>query len=100
MGLAAKVGGTGKSALLKVLQRFLAEALAIDNPIPPRADFASLDEWHNAAMATFAADRADLAPLLTRYSDILNGGPEVIEQAKPAGQLCKGPWRGPDNGSS
>jgi hypothetical protein len=99
MGLAAQTGGTGKAALLKVLQRFLAEALAIDNPIPPRADFASLDEWHNAAMATFAADRADLAPLLARYSGILNGGPDVIEQAKPAGQLFEGPWQQPENGS-
>ena len=73
MGAASGAGGTGKLALMNTLTRFISEALAIDNLLPDRADYASLPEWHEAAMASFGADEAALDVLVERYSQLLNG---------------------------
>ena len=76
MGLEAGTGRKGKAAIAKVLMKFLGEALASINPIPDREGYATLDEWHEASMATFHKDEADVAKLILLYSAILNGGPE------------------------
>ena len=73
MGIASGSGGSARTALMKTLTEFVNDAMAIDNPLPDRADYGSLAEWHEAAMASFAADEADLEVLLERYSKILNG---------------------------
>jgi hypothetical protein len=92
IGMAAGTGGKGKRALVLALQKFLAEALDTINWIPSRQDYATLDDWHQASMSTFAKDEEDLCVLLRHYSTVLNGG--VIPQ--PAGELTglviKGPW--------
>jgi hypothetical protein len=93
MGITAHTGGKGKTALMKVLQQFVAEALAIDNPLPARSDFTTLDEWHAAAMQSFEQDNIDLGHLLARYSDILDGGSgDVAPPVSLVGELCQGPW--------
>jgi hypothetical protein len=74
MGLAAGTGGSGKRALRKLLQKFFQEALSIDNPLPPRAAYESLQSWHEASMASFQQDEADLAALVEIYAAQLNCG--------------------------
>jgi hypothetical protein len=73
MGSASGVGGVGKKALVKLLTKFLDEALAINNPIPPRSDYESLEAWNNAASATWQVDEQDLSLLLAKYAQFLNG---------------------------
>lgn len=90
MGLLSGSGGTGKKALVLTLQKFLAEALAVDNPLPNRADYLSLDAWNEDAMAAFEADRREVADLCTRYSAILNGCSPEPEQ--PSTSVIIGPW--------
>jgi len=75
MGQLSGVGGEGKQALLLTLQQFLAEALAVNTPLPSRTDYSSLAEWHVAAMGTFAADKTEIDRLCQVYSSILNGSP-------------------------
>ena len=92
IAIAAGCGGTGKSGLVAALHQFLAEALAIINAIPPRANYSSLDEWHQASMLTFDQDEQDLCVLLVRYSIILNGGLNVQSVTSPAESVVLGPW--------
>jgi hypothetical protein len=73
MGSASGMGGLGKKALVKLLTKFLDEALAINNPIPPRSDYESLEAWNNAASATWQVDEQELSSLLTKYAQLLNG---------------------------
>lgn len=98
MGLAAGTGGTGKKALLAVLQKFLGEALAINNPIPACAGFTSLDEWHQAAMRTFAQDEQELVVLLKTYSAVLDGEPAPKRTPRRWGKVVAGPWLLPSTG--
>ena len=92
MGIAAKTGGTAKVALVKVLARFLEEALDSITPIPPRAEYKQLAAWHEASMLTWDADEARLQTLLQTYANVLNGSP-LVRVSPPSGQLIPGPWR-------
>ena len=91
MGAVAGTGGTGKSALVKVLAKFLHEALESITPIPPRADYDNLEAWHEASMLTWHTDEARLQILLQTYANILNGS--LLERTSPqSGQILPGPW--------
>lgn len=94
MGIAAGTGGTGKKALIKVLAKFLTEALEPLASLPPRADYDSLEAWHLAAMATWQTDEARLCELLTIYADILDGKSHKETSPLP-GQILLGPWAAP-----
>jgi hypothetical protein len=73
MGVAAATGGVGKQALVRVLGKFIEEALAIDNPLPSRPDYPNLGAWHEAAMASFEADEAALTRVVETYAAVLDG---------------------------
>lgn len=90
IGLMSGSGGKGKTGLVLTLQKFLTETLAVDNPLPDRADHPTLDAWHEAAMAAFEADRNDVAALCARYSAILGGSCPEPEQ--PPTSVVTGPW--------
>lgn len=90
MGIAAGTGGTGKRALVKVLQACLAEMVTMHNPLPAVDDFAALDDWNQAAKACFAAEEAKEAEIIAYYSAILDGAspPAVSTNA----DIIQGPW--------
>lgn len=92
IGLLSGTGGTGKLGLLLTLQDFLARALASITPIPPRADYDSLEAWHRASMATYDCDEARVTALCARYAAILDGrSPDVAAQGSAT--ILQGPWR-------
>lgn len=80
MGAASGAGGSGKAALMKTLRQFIDEALAADIPLPSRADYGSMDDWHQAASASFVGSDADINLLVERYSAVLNGQRPVAGQ--------------------
>jgi hypothetical protein len=91
IGLAAGTGGKGKRGIVLALHQFLAKALEGITWIPAVKDFASLDEWHEASMQTFADDEEHLCALLTSYSVILNGG--TAAKSDPfESVVLQGPW--------
>jgi hypothetical protein len=94
MGLAAGTGGTGKMALVHLLRRALRESLDNDlvQPGSNGEYYASIDEFHEASMAFFAADRAHYQKAIQKYADILNGGPE---DAPHEALVIQGPWTAP-----
>jgi hypothetical protein len=54
MGLIAGTGGTGRTAIRKVLMKYLDEMMSVEfEPIPLRSDYATFHQWNDAAMATF-----------------------------------------------
>lgn len=72
IGAKSGAGGKGKTAILLTLKQFVQEALALDTPLPPRAEFETMEAWHEAAMASFVpAER--VRQLAERYSAILDG---------------------------
>jgi hypothetical protein len=73
MGTAAGTGRLGKQALVRVLSKFIEQALAIDNPLPARSAYPDLKSWHEAAMSSFAADETELAALVQVFATILDG---------------------------
>lgn len=89
MGIAARTGGKGKTALINLLAALLDEAMRINATLPRAADYPSLDEWHEAVIASFADQEATTSAALNKYADILNGGAE----RNPPAQLIHGPWR-------
>ena len=91
MGIAAGTGGIGKGALVKVLSKFLEEALTSGNPLPDRSDHDTLHDWHEAAMATWHKDEADLRVIIRKYANILDGTP-TGNVAPPPCQIFTGPW--------
>ena len=92
IGMAAGTGGKGKAGLVMALHKFLAEALNINNPIPARGDYDTLEQWHLASMRTFEQDEKDLSVLLKQYSAVLDGtSPTVTPQAR-AKVVVEGPW--------
>lgn len=105
MGLTAGCGGTGKSGLVLMLKKFLAEALAVDHPLPDRAKFDSLGAWHQAAMATFAVDEAQRAELCAKYAAILDGtlplsAKHQLLRVQPSNRRQNGGRSGPGASSS
>lgn len=94
MGVMSGTGGTGKKALVLTLQKLLDQALAIDNPIPDASAYDSLDEWHEASMAAFAAEEQQLRELCARYSAILDGAAAASEACEAQmGSVIEGPWQ-------
>jgi hypothetical protein len=73
MGVHSGAGGGGKLGLVNTLRHFITEALATIHPIPLRSGYDSLEEWHQAAMATYDDDERDLQIVIVRYAAILNG---------------------------
>lgn len=92
IAVAAGCGGTGKAGLVAALHQFLGEALAIVNAIPSPKSYASLDEWHQAAIQTYKQDEEDLCVLLSRYSAVLNGGVKASPVDAAVGVVILGPW--------
>jgi hypothetical protein len=91
MGIAAGTRGTGRRALVKVLSKFLEDALNVNTPLPARCDYDSLAAWHEASMATWQRDEAEIQVLACKYAGLLNGGLLAVA-APPLGQLILGPW--------
>ena len=90
MGIAAGTGGKGKVALMNLLSAVLEEVLSI-NPILPRtANFPSLDEWHQAVLASFDDEEVRTEATLQKYADILNGSAEP--KPSPSAEVIDGPW--------
>lgn len=90
MGIAARTGGKGKTALMNLLAALLDEIRKI-NGIPPKAaDYPSLERWHEAVIASFDDQDVQTNTVLQKYADILNGGAEPVP-ISPA-QLTHGPW--------
>jgi hypothetical protein len=92
IGLAAGTGGEGKAGLVMALHKFLDEALDIDNPIPPRDDFETLEQWHLASMRTYEQDEQALRVLLEHYSAVLDGRSPTITPEARAEVVVEGPW--------
>jgi hypothetical protein len=92
IGMAAKTGGKGKRGLVLALQRFLHEALESINWIPPRHDFLSREDWHEATIRTFRDDAENIRVLLERYSTIMNCGVGVIDSSLSTATIIQGPW--------
>jgi hypothetical protein len=90
--MAAGTGGKGKAGLVNALHKFLAEALDINNAIPPRGDYETLEQWHVAAMRTYEQDEQDLSVLLRQYSAVLDGRSPTVTPAARAKVVVKGPW--------
>lgn len=92
IGLAAGAGGKGKRGLVSALHKFLGEALDNINWIPPRKDYASLDDWHAASMCTYTTEEEGLCLLLAHYSTVLNGGVTGQERDPDSPVVIQGPW--------
>lgn len=73
IGAACGTGGSGKTALMRALNQFVTDALAVDNPLPARADFGSLAEWHSAVTESFEADHKCIERLVNGYAMLLDG---------------------------
>ena len=93
IGMAAGTGGTGKRGLVSALHKFLAEALDNINWIPPRGDYASLDEWHQASLRTYTTEEEGLCVLLARYSTVLNSGVAAPCPSPFKPVVIQGPWK-------
>lgn len=90
MGIAARTGGRGKTALMNLLAALLDELRRINGILPKAADYRSLDEWHEAVIASFDHQGVETNTALQKYADILNGGAEPV--SKTPAQLIHGPW--------
>lgn len=95
MGIAAGTGGKGKTALINLLAALLHEARSTNATLPRAADYPSLEEWHEAVIASFADGEVKISVALNKYSDILNGDAEPIPN--PPAQLIHGPWSAPED---
>lgn len=93
IGQSAGTGGAGKSALDKLLRACLDEMVVWGNPLPKPEDYASIDKWHEAAMATFAAEAAREESVLAQYATILNGDDPGFVNPGDA-KIVIGPWPG------
>lgn len=90
MGIAARTGGKGKSALMNLLAALLEEVMSINAILPRAADYPSLDEWHEAVIASFDDEEIQTNAALQKYADILNGGAEP--KSSPPAEVIHGPW--------
>jgi hypothetical protein len=88
MGAVAGVGGHGKVALRRVLKEFIREALEAEPDFPARDEFASFEDWHDAAMSSFDVGPT-VRPIVQKYSAVLNG--QGGEQS-PGSNVLYGPW--------
>lgn len=96
MGITAGAGGKGKSALVNLLRACLEQMLAWEHPLPRPEEFASVDAWHGAAMAAFAAEAAREIEVLERFAIILDGGGDPGAGAnRAAREPMGGPWHEP-----
>ena len=73
MGLNARAGGTGRSALLRVLLGFLEELDSHNAPLPDRQAFSSSDEWHQAVSEHFGSIDAHISKVISKFECILGG---------------------------
>lgn len=74
LGIAAGTGGKGKTALVNLLTAALDQAMSINALLPRPADFDSMDQWHEAVIASFGEEERETNDLIQKYADILNGG--------------------------
>lgn len=74
MGLASGAGGTGKVALVLMLQKMLAESLEIGAMLPGKDGFDSPDAWHHAVMHHFTSSQEQERALCRYYATLLDGG--------------------------
>jgi hypothetical protein len=73
MGVHSGAGGSGKAALYNTLKQFIGEAIDTLQLIPPTENFESLEDWHNASMATYVDEERDLQVVIAKYETILSG---------------------------
>lgn len=90
MGIAAGTGGKGKSALMNLLSALLDEVMSINAILPRAADYPSLDEWHEAVIASFDDEEIQTNAALQKYADILNGGAQP--KPPPPAEVIHGFW--------
>ena len=74
MALEANVGGTGRSALVRVLLAFLEELDSHDAPLPDRQAFQSSNDWHRAVSEHFGSIDAHIIKVVGKFERILDGG--------------------------
>lgn len=79
MGQASGAGGTGKTAVILTLRKFVGECLASVEPIPERDRYPTLEAWHLASMRSFQQDEHRVRSLCAVYAGILNGDPVALE---------------------
>jgi hypothetical protein len=90
------VGGRGKTALRRAIERFIQENV-VDRPrlVPPdREAFADDAAWYAAiGKRQLQLDRRDAA-IARRWEAILSGyPPDEDEEPRGPAQIVKGPWR-------
>lgn len=94
VGLLSGTGGKGKTGIVLTLQKFLRECLDGPEPLPAIAEFAALEQWHQACKQSFADDEAHARRLCAIYSDILDGRPPAkLRRESRHGEVMAGPWR-------
>ena len=73
IGQACGAGGTGKMALVNMLNQMLAECNEIGTVMPDKASHAGPKDYHGAVMDHFSTMADQERDLCRAYGDILNG---------------------------
>ena len=73
IGQASGAGGTGKMALVNMLNKMLTECNLIGTEVPGRSSHPRTDAYHGAMMDHFSAMAAEERALCQAYGEILDG---------------------------